>query len=67
MRLTRCDSRPLCRGFTVHLAEPHATSQDVLRVSFVSSADSVVGSLDLTSYRKRGDAEAAVSKSCPWP
>ena len=60
-----CDSRPLCRGFTAHLAEPHATSQEVLRVSFVSNADSVVGTLDLTSYRKRGSAEAGVSKTCP--
>jgi len=34
-------------------------------VSFVSSADSVVGTLDLTSYRKRGSAEAGVSKTCP--
>uniref|UniRef100_A0A7S0NDQ3 DnaJ homolog subfamily C member 7 n=1 Tax=Phaeocystis antarctica TaxID=33657 RepID=A0A7S0NDQ3_9EUKA len=56
-----CDSRPLCRGFTAHLAEPHATSQDVVRVSFVSSADSVVGTLDLTSYRKRGEREGGVS------
>ena len=22
-----CDSRPLCKGFTAHLPEPHATSQ----------------------------------------
>ena len=34
---------------------PHYTHQ--VRVSFVSSADSVVGTLDLTSYRKRGERE----------
>ena len=60
-----CDSRPLCKGFTAHLAEPHATSQEVVRVSFVSRADSVVNTLDLASYRKRADGEAAVSKECP--
>ena len=30
-------------------------------MSFVSSADSVVGTLDLTSYRKRGEREGGVS------
>ena len=31
-------------------------------MSFVSRADSVVNTLDLASYRKRADGEAAVSK-----
>ena len=54
MRVSFVSRRDTSPGY-----HPHYTHQ--VRVSFVSSADSVVGTLDLTSYRKRGEREGGVS------